>query len=88
VTAGQGHIGHREPAIAAGFMTEAVAGMLTYAGQALAGFVTQRTLVIVKVCVTLSICGEREKAHNGVASSRPYRISAIMSAGELELARK
>jgi len=55
VTAGQGHIRYRELAISTLFMTESDTGVLTYAGQAYAVFVTQCTLVIVEVCMTLNV---------------------------------
>ena len=65
VIAGQGHIRDRELAFAARLMTASDAGMLSYAGQARAIFVTQCTLVIVKVRVTLGDYGESEKAYGG-----------------------
>lgn len=65
MSTGQEHIRDRELAIAAGLMTESDAGVLTYAGQARTFFVTQGTLVIVKVRVTLGGHGRSEKVYSG-----------------------
>jgi len=53
MTAGQDYVRDWELAIAARLMTASDTGMLAYADQARAVFVTQRTLVVIKVRVTL-----------------------------------
>ena len=55
VTARQGHVGYRELAISTLFVTESDAGVLTYACQAHAIFVTPCTLVIVEIRVALDV---------------------------------
>jgi hypothetical protein len=57
VTAGQDHIRYRELATPTGFMTKSNAGVPTYAGQTHAVFVTQCTLVVVEVRMTLDVAG-------------------------------
>ena len=65
MTTGQDDIGGRELAISAGLMAESDAGVLTYAGQAHAILVTQHTLVVIEVCVTLGGCEKCEKVCYG-----------------------
>jgi len=55
MTARQGHIRYWELAIPALFVTESDAGMLTYACQAHAVFVTPCTLVIVQIRMALDV---------------------------------
>jgi len=66
-------------------MTESDTGVLAYACQAWAAFVTQCALVIVKVRVALGVCDKDEKLHQDRESTLPYQGSAIMSTGKLEV---
>jgi hypothetical protein len=85
VTTGQRHIGDRELAISTGFITESDAGVLTHAGQAHAFFIAERTLVIIKVCMTLDNCEKGEKVYQN-GENRPYQRPAGMSTGKLKVA--
>ena len=66
-------------------MTKSDAGVLSYASQARAVFVTKCALMVVKVRMTLGGC---EKAHCSERSSHGYQRSANVSTGKFELAWK
>ena len=67
-------------------MAESDAGVFTYAYQERAAFVTLCTLVIVKIRMTLGVCGKSEKVYQDGEITRPYQGSTSVSTGKLEVA--